>query len=156
MEWKRILDSATAGSPEEKPLINSPAYENLGLPRLQNWGEGWASALWEFDRRMSNSRGELFGGFYGVLSDGVLALTAMTVLENHEVFKTIDLRVSLFRPVSGGIVDIRGKVVSRNRSYIYLEAEFRDEKERLLAKSAAVQAVFEAGAGDPESRFTMD
>lgn len=141
LDWSEILDQALEENSGGKPAIKSPAYENFGLPPLKSWEAGRVYTEWEIDSRMLNSRGDLMGGVYGVLGDAVLGLTAMTVLEGNEFFKTADLRISFFRPISKGIIRIEGIVVNRSRSLIHLEATFKNEEDKLLAKALAVQAV---------------
>ncbi len=125
----------------EQPLINSRAYETLGLPRLKSWEPGRVCSEWVFDERMSNTRGELFGGFYAVLADGISALAAMTVMKPNEIMKTSDLRVSFFRPLNKGLVKIEGIVVNRSRSVVHVETTFKNDQEKILAKTTVVQAI---------------
>ncbi len=128
MDWHNILDSALEKNIKngETPL-KSPIFENLNLPGLKTWEPGSVTAEWTVDPRMLNSRGELMGGFYGILADAVLALAAMTVLNNDEFFKTSDLRVSFFRPILKGVIEIKGNVINQSKSMIHLEAIFQKE-----------------------------
>jgi len=143
-DWKKVLDSILENSSHEKPLLTSKAYETLGLPRLKKWEPGDVLAEWAFDERMGNSRGELFGGFYAVLADEVSALAAMSVMKPNEIMKTLDLRVSFFRPLTEGIVKIRAFVLNRSGSAVHVEAEFHDQQGKLLAKAFAIHKTIEA------------
>ena len=88
-----------------------------------------------------NSQGGLFGGYYGVLSDSILSLLAMTVLEENEYYVTTDLRIQFFRTINSGIIIIKGNVTNKSRSFVYGEASFYDQKESLLAKAYATLAL---------------
>jgi uncharacterized protein (TIGR00369 family) len=142
MDWHNILDSALEKNIKngETPL-KSPIFENLGLPGLKSWEPGSVRAEWTVDPRMLNSRGELMGGFYGVLADAVLALSAMTVLNKDEFFKTSDLRVSFFRPILKGVIKIKGSVINKSKSMIHLEAVFKNDQGKLLSKATATQSI---------------
>ena len=59
IDRQKVLDSAPDASLNDRPLITSRAHETLGLPRLKSWEPGRVISGWEFDERMSNSRGEL-------------------------------------------------------------------------------------------------
>ncbi len=140
MDWQKILaagvepDTANVG-------IRSPAAEWLTLPRLDSYGDNWVKAHWDIDPRSLNSRGTIFGGYYGVLADGLLALATMTQLHDDEHFVTNDLRLSFFRTASEGRVSMRADVTNRSRTLMHVEGEFRDESGALLAKAVAVQSI---------------
>ena len=142
MDWHNILDSALEKNIKngETPL-KSPIFENLNLPGLKSWEPGSVNVEWTVDPRMLNSRGELMGGFYGILADAVLALAAMTVLNKDEFFKTSDLRVSFFRPIAKGAVKIEGRVINQSKSMLHLEGVFKNNQGKLLAKATATQSI---------------
>ncbi len=142
MDWQNILDSALEKNIKngEVPL-KSPIFETLDLPGLKSWEPGSVNAEWTVDPRMLNSRGELMGGFYGILADALLALAAMTVLNNDEFFKTSDLRVSFFRPIVKGVIKIEGRVINQSKSMIHLEGVFTNDQGKMLAKATATQSI---------------
>ena len=142
MDWHNILDSALEKNIKNgKTALKSPIFDNLGLPGLKSWEPGSVTAEWTVDPRMLNTRGELMGGFYGILADAVLALAAMTVLNKDEFFKTSDLRVSFFRPILKGVIKIKGSVINKSKSMIHLEAVFKNDQGKLLAKAMATQSI---------------
>lgn len=143
IDWNQVLDSALNASRDGGGQIGlrSPAAEWLELPQLTRWAEGEVEASWPLDERALNSRGILFGGYYGVLADSLLALATMTVLASNEHFKTADLRLSFFRPVSEGALSLKAQVISRSRSLVHVEGSFYDEQDRLLARATAMQSV---------------
>ncbi|HCS29334.1 MAG TPA: hypothetical protein DIW43_17890 [Spongiibacteraceae bacterium] len=140
MDWQQVLAGSLKADSEQFG-IQSPAVEWLGFPRLQAYGDSWVEAYWDIESRTLNSRGTIFGGYYGVLADGLLALATMTALQDNEHFVTSDLRISFFRAASTGRVRMRAEVTNRSRSLLHVEGDFRDESGQLLAKATAVQSI---------------
>ena len=140
MDWQQVLDSSTKSDSREFG-IQSPAVEWLGHPRLQAYGEHWVEAYWDVEPRALNSRGTIFGGYYGVLADQLLALATMTSLADNEHFVTSDLRISYFRTATEGRVQMRAQVSNRSRRLMHVEGEFRNDAGELLAKAVAVQSI---------------
>lgn len=140
MNWKAVLDAALNGQ-NFGGEIRSPAVEWLGAPTLTSYEEAAITAQWELDPRALNSRGSLFGGYYGVLADGLLALATMTVLRSDEHFVTSDLRISYFKTFSEGAMTMRAEVTNRTRTLVHVEGEFRNASGELLAKAVAVQSL---------------
>ncbi len=140
MDWQQVLASSKKADSRDFG-ITSPAVEWLGHPRLSDHGDNWVEAYWDIDPRSLNSRGTVFGGYYGVLADALLALATMTSLADNEHFVTSDLRISYFRTASEGRVQMRAEVNNRSRSLMHVEGEFRNEAGELLAKAVAVQSI---------------
>ena len=142
MDWKSILnDAINQKDKKSDKILDANILKHLSLPILKSWSEGTITAEWELDERFLNSRGGLFGGYYGVLSDSILSLLAMTVLEENEYYVTTDLRIQFFRTINSGIIIIKGNVTNKSRSFVYGEASFYDQKESLLAKAYATLAL---------------
>ena len=138
--WSELLDRLVArrlAEGEEGP----PHVRNLALPYPTSWSPGRVTARWEVDPRFFHERGALFGGFLAALSDHVLAMATLSVLEDSEVFTTSDLRTSYFRPVTGGALEIEATVIHRGRNMIQAEVVFTDSAGKLAAKATATQVV---------------
>jgi uncharacterized protein (TIGR00369 family) len=93
------------------------------------------------EKRFLNSRGHVFGGYFGVLSDMTFCYTAMSVLNGNEGFITNDLRISYFRPASGGTLHIEGRVVNRTRQSVHMESDFKNSEGKLLTKATGIMSV---------------
>jgi len=139
-DYSKILDDIASGALSTSG-INSAAASNLDIPELLSWQRGQARAKWQVNADYLNSRGALFGGYYGVLADMVLAFAAMTVLEDNEHYTTQDLKLSFFKPVFTGTVYLTAEVVTRTRSRVYCECRFLDEHQAVLAVATAAQHV---------------
>ena len=94
-----------------------------------------------------NSRGGLFGGYYGVLSDSIFGILTMTALDEDEYYITTDLRIQFLRTINSGTLVIKGKIIHKSRSFVYCEASFYDEKDNLLAKAYATQSLIPIFSG---------
>jgi len=142
MDWKSILnDAINIAEKQSDNILDANIVKHLSLPVLKTWSEGTITAEWELDDRFLNSRGGLFGGYYGILSDSILSMLAMTVLEENEFYATTDLRIQFYRTITSGTIVIKGNVINKSRSFVHVEALFYDQKENLLAKAYATQAI---------------
>ncbi len=153
-QWSTILNSIASGkkSPEDYPSY-APCADHLIFPTLKSWEDGRVHAEWPVSEKFLNSRGHLFGGYFGVLADMTFCYTVMTIIKGDEGFTTSDLRISYFRPVSSGTLKIEGYVVNRIRKIIHVEAVFTDEKGEPVAKAAGVMTVVPMGAIYPKKDF---
>lgn len=118
-----------------------PVVTRLGLGLLDDWGEGWARKRWEPQPELLNIDGSMFGGYLAALADQMLAFAAMTVIEELCAFRTTDLQVRFFKLGRAHPLLIEGRVVSRSRSLISVEVEFRREDGELMAKATGQQFI---------------
>lgn len=150
-QWSTILDAIASGkkNPEDYPKY-APAADYLEFPILKSWSEGKISAEFPISEKYHNSRGHLFGGYFGVLADMIFCFTAMTVLKGDEAYSTSDLRVSYFRPASKGTLHIEGRVLHHSKKSIHVEALFNDEEGRLVAKGDGIISIVPMSALYPK------
>lgn len=141
LNWREMLDAQLAGEGQQGNKPGSPSSETLPGPTLLSWQEGAITAQWEIEEKFLNSRGDLFGGYYGVLADTAACLTAMTAVKDDEYFKTTDLRLSYFRPAFSGMISIEGAVLNRSRSFLHAEVLFKNDQGKLLSKAVVVFAI---------------
>jgi uncharacterized protein (TIGR00369 family) len=134
--WKKLLDAAVSGQGSPPPCIVT-----LKIPGVDGWQQGRVWRQWQVDPAVFHERGAVFGGYLAALADSTLGLAVMTVLEDEEVFTTSDLRVSFFRPATGGVLRIEGRVVHRGRSMAHVEVDFSREDGKLVAKATATQVI---------------
>ena len=141
-QWSTILDAIAAGKkrPEDYPSY-TPCAGSLELPILKSWSEGKVVAEFPVSEKYHNSRGQLFGGYFGILADMVFCFTTMTILKGDEGYSTSDLRVTYFRPVSNGTLHIEGNVLHRSKKSVHVEALMKDDDGRLVAKGDGVMSI---------------
>ena len=139
-EWGAILDRLVAH--QRAPGEGEPPFFNsLAIPYPDMWESGRVTSRWPVDARFFNERGVIFGGYLAALSDSALGMVTMSVLKANETFATSDLRVSLFRPVVGGTLEMEAQVIHRSRNMVHAEVVLSDEDDQLIAKATAIQVV---------------
>lgn len=132
-----------------------PVVTTLRMGLLDAWGEGWTRKRWEPQPEIMNSDGSMFGGYLAALADQSMAFAAMTVVEAPCAFRTTDLQLRFFRLLRAEPLLIEGRVVSRTRSLIHVEVEFRREVGELVAKATGQQFVTEyPGFVEPVANVT--
>jgi len=134
--WKELLDSIVDRSSTPPPVV-----AKLGLPPIDGWENGRVWGAWQVDTELFNAAGALFGGYLAALADSFTGLAMMTTLAEDEWFTTSDLRVSYFRPVLAGKLEIAAEVVNRGRRLAHCECVFVNDDDRVVAKATATQVI---------------
>jgi uncharacterized protein (TIGR00369 family) len=131
------LDRLFARSVEGVPVVRTM---RLGL--LDSYSPGFAAKRWEPADALLNADGSMFGGYLAALADQVAAFTAMTVVPDGFVFRTINLALQFVRVGRAHPLVVEGRVVAQTRSLITVEVEIlRDGDRALVAKAQAQQMV---------------
>jgi uncharacterized protein (TIGR00369 family) len=131
-----MLDAIVAGEGEPPPMVRT-----LRLPAIQGWEPGHVWGEYKVDPEMFHAAGSLFGGYLAALADSFLGLAMFTVLEDEELFTTGDLRVSFFRPVTGGTLQIAAEVLNRGRRMAHCEVVFVNDDDKMAGKATATQII---------------
>jgi uncharacterized protein (TIGR00369 family) len=123
-----------------------PGIRNMGIrPDLWLKEVSYGRTLYEWpnegDRDINDGR--VFGGWVAGLSDHIVSMTMASALEDGEWFTTMELQTRILRPVPHGIITIEGRLVSRGRTTGLVEADWRDDKGRHLARITAAKAIRE-------------
>ena len=138
--WGTLLDGIV------KRQTTPPAFvRTLGLPGITRWEPGRVWSQWKVDPGVFHNGGAVFGGYIAAIADQVLGLVSMTVLKDDEMISTSDLRVSYFRPVKEGVLEIAAEVIHRGRRRLEVEVSFTQEG-KLAAKATATQVLVPMGA----------
>jgi uncharacterized protein (TIGR00369 family) len=132
-----LLDRIVAGSADPAP----PFVGTLRLPRIQGWETGRVWSDWQVDPAFFHERHAVFGGYVAAIADSLLGLATLSVLEDGELFSTSDLRVSFFRPVTGGTLRCEAHVIHRGRRMAHVEATFTRTDGKIAAKATATQVI---------------
>ncbi len=96
---------------------------------------------------MVNAAGSVFGGYIAVLADSYVGLAMMSTLADDEWFTTSDLRVSFFRPVMKGTLQVAAEVLNRGRHMAHCECIFVNDDDKVVAKATATQVITPIGEG---------
>jgi uncharacterized protein (TIGR00369 family) len=121
-----------------------PGIRNLGI-RPQDWLKevSYGRVLYQWpntgDRDIQPDR--VFGGWVAGLSDHIVSMTMASALEDGEWFTTMELQTRILRPVPNGLITIEGRLVSRGKTTGLVEADWRDEQGRHLARITAAKAI---------------
>jgi uncharacterized protein (TIGR00369 family) len=118
-------------------------WRTLGFRRTA-WEPGSSTVEWDatVDYGFHTPGGPVIqGGLVTAILDSAMGGACWTVLDNHEVFLTADLRVEFFRPTRPGTLRAVGKVERRASKVVFCSAELFDAEHRTLAASRCTQVV---------------
>lgn len=135
--WTDRLDQIKAGEAKKPPVV-----QIMRLPDIVSWQTGQVVTKWEIDQDFYTIGGQLFGGYVTALADQVMGHTAMTVLEDENMFRTIQMNTTFYRPMRKGVLWITGKVKQKTRQTIHVNVDFCDVGGELMASVAGIQIVF--------------
>ena len=134
--WQERLDQIKAGQ-AVKPAV----VEIFRLPDIVDWEPGLVRTKWVVDPDFFTIGGQLFGGYIGALADQVLGHTAMSVLDDDSIFRTVQMNLSFYLPIRTGTVWITGRVVHRSRQAIHVAIDFCDDDGTLMCAASGVQFI---------------
>lgn len=111
-----------------------PLGQTLGY-RLTEIGDGTATVEVQTDERHFNFSGYTHGGVICTIMDTAMGLAALTTLPIEDTSTTVELKVSLLRPVWRAHLRAYAKVTNRGRTLQLLECEVLDDRDKLIAKA---------------------
>jgi uncharacterized protein (TIGR00369 family) len=87
------------------------------------------------DRRSYNLIGTVHGGWTAAVLDSAMALAALSSLDEHHRFTTLDIKINFVRGMTAETGEVRaeGRVVNAGRRVILAESRLSDGAGRLLA-----------------------
>ncbi len=87
------------------------------------------------DERHVNFIGTIHAGYSATLLDTAMACAVITTLEPDETFTTMEFKLSLLKPVTSGMGEVRatGTLFQRGLKAAFAEARLEDAAGRLLA-----------------------
>lgn len=113
----------------------SPYYELLGM-RLEGLGRGESRFLLPVKEQLLNAGGVVHGGALTSLADAAMGVALATLLDPwSERPVTVEIKVNFLAPVTGGMLEARGRIIKGGRSVAVGEAEVTDAQGRLMAKA---------------------
>lgn len=140
--WTERMDAIVRQEGEPPPFVRL-----LRLPGIEGWGPGRVWGSWQVDPETFHLGAAVFGGYLSALADSIVGLAMGSTLADDEVFTTSDLRVSFFRPVTGGTLSYVAEVIYRGRRMGHVEAVFVDDEDKVVAKATATQVIIPIGDG---------
>ncbi|MEL6257895.1 MAG: PaaI family thioesterase [Pseudomonadota bacterium] len=121
-----------------------PGLKELGIrPHLwlKDVAYGRVRYEWPNDGSRDIETGRVFGGWVAALSDHIVSMTMASALEDGEWFTTMELTTRMFRPMMPGLVAIEGRLIHRGRTTGFVEADFTNEADKLVARASATKAI---------------
>ncbi len=87
------------------------------------------------DRRSLNLIGTVHGGWAASILDSAMALAALSCLDEHHLFTTLDIKINYVRGMTADTGEVRaeGKVVNAGRRVVLTESRLTDAAGKLLA-----------------------
>ncbi len=117
---------------------------NLGItPHLWLKDVSYGRTLYEWPNTGERDigSGRVFGGWIAALSDHIVSMTMASALEDGEWFTTTELTTRMFRPMQHGLIRIEGRLINRGRTTGFVEADFTDQRGKLVARASAAKAI---------------
>ena len=130
MTWAtEMLDNMKRGTHPAPPIVKT-----LRLGLIDDWGEGWVEKSWQPDEDLLQADGTMFGGYIAALFDQAFAFATMTVIGDHEAYRTSNLNVSFLSLSRSEPITLRADVVARSKRLITLDG-------RMLSPTGTIRAI---------------
>lgn len=107
---------------------------------LTDIGKGFAEGELEVKKELLNPVGILHGGVMSTLADTVAIMGCGYLYEAVDI-TTVNLQISFFKAVKGGVIRARAKVLSRGKSLSHWQVEEYDGNDELVAAATVTYAV---------------
>ena len=91
----------------------------------------------EAEERHASPLGTMHGGVLCDLADAAMGMAYASQLGPGETFTTLELKINFLRPVWRGHLRAEGRVVQAGRTVGLVECDIRDDKDRLVARTAS-------------------
>ncbi len=116
-----------------KPENYSPFTKMLGLsyPVLKN---GSAQATLEIGERLINNYGTAHGGVIYSLTDVAMGAALWTTLNEDEICKTVEVKITYLKPAISGTLICDAEVVNKTKKIGTLKAEVTNDGQ-VIAKT---------------------
>jgi len=128
----------------------APFTKLLGLS-ISKVKKGYCQGVIEVDERLQNVHENAHGGFVKILHGGIistLADTCMAIalsssLDENELPRTLEMKVSYFVAVTSGVLTCESKIIHKGGTVAALESEITNDG-RLIAKATATFGIVKA------------
>ena len=131
--YREHLDRLVAGRSGVPPVV-----DNLELGTISEWRPGYAKKIWQLNKKYFTAV-HVFGGYLAALADQMAALSSISLLDDGQTLRTVNLEISFFKPVSSGPLVVEGTVLNRSRRVIHTEVTFTLPEDELAAKALRYQ-----------------
>jgi uncharacterized protein (TIGR00369 family) len=118
----------------------APFWSLLGL-ELVDIKKGWAKIRMPFDKKITNANGVVHGGAIFAPADSAVGLALLGLIGKDELISTIEMKINYLKPFERGEVFIEGKIIHKGANTAIGEAEVKDARGNLIAKSLATYMI---------------
>lgn len=113
--------------------VEPPACDQTLCIKLISAIAGDAICSWEINEKFLNGHQIVMGGYIASAADITMAYSMASVLEENQVFSTINLQITFLRPLHVGIATVDSKIIKKGRKTCYVEA-IVSQNEKYVAK----------------------
>jgi acyl-CoA thioesterase len=118
----------------------SPFRELVGVTftKVEN---GYSHCFLEVDKKLLNPARIVHGGAIYTLADSGMGVALYSLIDEGELFLTIEANIFYFKAVSSGTLTCESRVVHRGKRIAVMEAEIKNEGE-LVAKAMGTFSIY--------------
>ncbi len=120
----------------------APFWGLLGL-ELVDVKKGWAKVRLPFEKKLTHALGIAHGGAVFALADSAIAMALLGLVERHETFTTVEIKINFIRPFRGGEITAEAKIVHKGGNIAIGEADVMDDRGNLVAKALATLMIMD-------------
>lgn len=120
----------------------NPLFNFLGI-RVESITEAEAVLQLPLRPEFIQGAGVTAGGVLAALADEAMAHVTLANLSPGESTATIEMNLRFLGPIREGVIRAIARVVKKGRKVVTVEAEVRDENDRVLARAGASFIVLE-------------
>ena len=113
--------------------VEPPACDQTLCIKLISAIAGDAICSWEINENFLNGHQIVMGGYIASAADITMAYSMASVLEENQVFSTINLQTTFLRPLHVGIATVDSRIIKKGRKTCYVEA-IVSQNEKYVAK----------------------
>lgn len=134
MQTDEIIGFLNANAP--------PAMQTLGGQVLEfNEDEKRVLVKFTASKSLCNHDDAIQGGFICGMLDAAMAHAVFCMLREHAIVATLEIKVSYLEICRAGELFASGTVIRYGKTVTFLEAELRDDDDRLLATASSTARV---------------
>ncbi|MFB4212219.1 PaaI family thioesterase [Shouchella sp. JSM 1781072] len=118
-----------------------PCDTLIGVEMIEAQG-GIARAIWRPTDQMLNGNGVIMGGFVSSAADVAMAYAISSLINDKQVFASVNLNVAFHRPALPGEIEVKAVVEKFGRTMSYVTADLY-QNDKLVASGVSSVLVHE-------------
>lgn len=118
----------------------SPFRDLVGVT-YNKVGDGNSLCALEVDNKLLNAAGIVHGGAIYTLADSGMGAALYSLVDEGELFLTVEISISYFKAVPSGTLTCESKVIHRGKRIAVTEAEIKN-KGQMVAKAMGTFSIY--------------